>query len=459
MMAGLTLLRTSAALVRALDGKRAALLLPTSSAFLTGLAASDGRAAVLINPLAAPREVAVQLDDANVGAVFTTRHLAEKLPPGVTHVLLDDAPERAVIVHAGTERTVPLAGHDSVRLEGEDDAAGSTDPCAIVYTSAMQGMPLGAVLTHRNLLANARATVEAMGLVRDDHMLALLPWSHLFGLTVTATAPLLVGARVTTLGRFNAPRAVELLEQGAVTRVIGVPAIFDGILQVLARRGTRLAAPALRVAICGGSTLPVAWQDQWADATGIELRQGYGLTEAGPVCLFNHVGRPNERGTLGRAFPGVAVSVREPLSHLDDPASAPLTAPVADGAEGELCVRGDNVSPGYLHGETTGLQQRDGWLYTGDRCVRDASGTVRFLGLHKPMFLRLGYNIYPREIEHAIGELPGVSSVRVRAVTDEVREHDIALDVTGTVSESEVKAWAADRLSAYKQPATITVRA
>lgn len=457
VMAGVTLLRTSAPLVRALAGRRAAILLPTSPAFLTALAASDGRGAVLVNPLAAQAEVAHQVADADVGAAFTIRALAPKLPAGLLHVLLDDAPHHATIVANGAERTVALGSAEGVRLEGEDGVDGAPSEGVIIYTSAMRGTPLGAILTHGNVIANARAAIEAMGLVRGDHMLALLPWSHLFGLTVTAVAPLVVGARITTVGRFNPARTLELLEAGDITQVVGVPAIYAALLQLLERRGTPLRAPALRVAICGGSTLPPAWQDRWFDATGVELRQGYGLTEAGPVCLFNRVDRPNVRGTLGVPFPGVTVSIRAPLSHLDDPAAAPLTAEVPDGAEGELCVRGANVFAGYVRHGDAGLQLRDGWLYTGDRARRNADGTVSFLGLHKPMFLRLGYNIYPRELVQAVAALPGVRDVAVHAVPDEAREHDIALDVTGTVTEGEVKAWAEARLAAYKQPARIRV--
>ena len=155
--AGITLLQRCAPLVKALDGRRAAILLPTSPAFLTALAASDGRGAVLINPLAAPAEVAYQLADANVGAVFTIAALEDKLPPGFARVLLDEAPARARALIAGQDRTVDLGAHFGLDLEGAGDAPGRDEEAAIVYTSAMAGTPLGAILTHRNLLANARA--------------------------------------------------------------------------------------------------------------------------------------------------------------------------------------------------------------------------------------------------------------------------------------------------------------
>lgn len=438
--AGLTLLQRSAPLVRALAGRRAAILVPTSAPFVTALAAADGRGAVLINPLAAPAEVAYQLHDADVGAVFTTASLAGRVPDHVVRVLLDDAPRTARVLAEGTARDVDLGSHFGLDLEGDIDAPGSTDECAVVYTSAMAGRPLGAILTHRNLLANARSTIRGAAQSADDHVLALLPWAHLFGLTVTATAPLLAGARITTMDRFAPPRAAELLAGGAITEVVGVPAVFKALLAVIARRGGG-AATGLRLAICGGAVLEPELQDRWFDATGVELRQGYGLTEAGPVCLFNDVARPNARGSLGTPLAGVEVAI-------DAPAGEP----------GELLVRGANVFAGYVSGSADGLARTDdGWLRTGDLAHARRDGGVEFRGLAKPMFTRNGFNVYPREIERVIAALPGVESVEVSAVPDPAREHDIAVAVRGTVAEADIRAWCESRLSAYKQPSHISV--
>ena len=307
--AGIALLQRSATLVRALSGKRSAILLPTSPQFFVALAASEGRGAVLINPLASRPEIAHQLRDANVGAVFTNAALASHLPADFTHVLLDDAPRHATVVGNGTAKTLDLGSHFGLSLEGEAETSGSDEEAAIVYTSAMAGTPLGAILTHRNLLANARSTLIATANTSDDRVLALLPFAHLFGLTVTASSPLLAGARVTTMAKFNPGRAVELMAAGDVTEVVGVPAVFRALLAAIEKRGlsSENTRGALRLCVCGGSPLSVSLQERWFDATGVELRQGYGLTEAGPVCLFNRVDRPNVPGSLGVPYPGVDV--------------------------------------------------------------------------------------------------------------------------------------------------------
>ena len=457
--AGLTLLQRSAPLVRALSGKRSAILLPTSPAFLTALAASEGRGAVLVNPLAAPAEIAFQCRDADVGALFTTSAFASRAPKDLVVVLLDDAPRTARVLADGSSRDVDLGSHFGLSLEGERDVPGRNEEAAIVYTSAMLGTPLGAILTHANLLANARSTVEAARNVADDHVLALLPFAHLFGLTVTASSPLLAGGRVTTMERFDPVKAAELLARD-VTEVVGVPAVFTALLAAIERRGASFRDSALRLCICGGAPLARALQDRWADVTGVELRQGYGLTEGAPVCLFNRVDLANARGTLGVPFPGVDVAIFPPTSYgparvtAHDP-NASVTAPRPDGESGEICVRGANVSPAYVRDGGAGLPRRDGWLCTGDLGRRNADGTVTFLGVLKPMFTRNGFNIYPREIERVVCAMPGVEHAEVVAIPEPSRENDIRLQVAGNVMKQDVVRWCEQRLSAYKQPSVI----
>ena len=454
--AGITLLQRSAPLVRALSGRRGAILLPTSPAFLTAFAACDGRGAVLINPLAAAAEIAFQCADANVGAIFTTHAFASRLPDGIATVLLDEAPRVATVVAVERTYDVDLGAHHGLLLEGERDVDGRDEEAAIVYTSAMRGTPLGAILTHRNLLANARSTIEALGTSSHDHVLAVLPFAHLFGLTVTASAPLLVGARVTTMERFHPVKAVDLLT-GGVTQVVGVPAVFHALLSAVARRGVDLRNSALRLCICGGAVLPVDLQDRWADVTGIELRQGYGLTEAGPVCLVNYPDRPNVRGSMGAALPRVEVRIFPPADYAAAHDGAPQgEEPLADGTPGEICVRGDNVFHGYVGGRR-GLPRRGDWLCSGDEGVRDASGNVRFIGLLKPMFTRSGFNVYPRELEQVVAAMPGVIRAQVSGVPDAIKENDILLRVTGHVIEDDVKRWCERHLSAYKQPSVIEI--
>jgi long-chain acyl-CoA synthetase len=445
--AGLTLLQRCGPLARDLYGKRAAVLLPTGPEFLVGLAAGDGRGTVLLNPLGSPEELAFQIQDGKVGAVFTLAALAGKLPASVTQVLLDEAPHRATLLREGGIAAIDLGSHVGLELAGEADGDGLDEEAAVVYTSAMEGEPLGAILTHRSLLANAVATVEAAQLTAADHVLAVLPYSHLFGMTVTLSAPLLAGARVTTMGRFNPLKAVDALVDDGVTMFVGVPAVFIAMLTAIERRGGTIDVPHLRVCICGGAALPVWVQRKWEAATGCALRQGYGLTEASPVCLFNRVDTPNRIGSLGTAYPGAEVTIRNPTTSAELPV----------GVSGEICVRGALVGPGYLAGDTRGLRRVDGWLHSGDRGSMDAEGHVAFEGLIKPMFTRNGFNIYPAELERVVRAMPGVERVEVTAVPEPQKEHEIELTVHGPVDEASVRAWCDARLATYKHPSRITV--
>ncbi len=445
--AGLTLLARCAPLVRALSGRRSAILLPTCPAYLVALAASEGRGATLLNPVCTAHELKYQLEDTGVGAVFTNRALSFRLPASMPRVVLDDAPQSATFIREGGEHEVDLGSHVGFDLSGDPDVPGRDEEAVIVHTSAMAGLPLGAILTHRSMLANVRATIAAGGLTSADHALSVLPLSHLFGLAVTVLAPLLAGGRVTTMDRFNPMRAIELLENGGITMLVGVPAVYTGLITAFERRAAGLRAASLRLSICGGAPLDPRLQGRWNEMTGVELRQGYGLTEAGPVCLFNRIDQPNRRGTLGVAFPDVRVTIRDPGASTEMPR----------GTTGEICVAGESVFAGYVAGGDGGLQRRGEWLHTGDLGEMDHDGVVTFRGVLKPMFTRNGFNIFPRELERAVLALPGVRSAMVRAIPHPVREHDIAIDVIGETTVDDVRRWCEERLAGYKQPSEIQV--
>ena len=446
--AGHTLLTRSAPLVRTLGGARSAILLPPGGPFLSALAASDGRGAVLINPLASKREIVHQLADANVTVVFTNATLSPLLPPGFACVLLDDSPRSARVQIGAHDNTVDLGNHFGLDIVGQTDTPGRDEEAVIVYTSAMAGTPLGAILTHRNVLFNARASIDAFADEPRDHCLSALPFAHLFGLIVCTCAPLMAGGRVTTMDRFHPGRALDIITQQGVTRFMGVPSMYAALLGALTRRGSaRFTSHHLRLCFVGGAPVAESLQDKWFAATGVELRQGYGLTEAAPAGLLTRADAANERGTMGTAIRGTDVTIRDTAT----------STVVPDGRVGEICVRGPHVFSGYVSAGQHGLQVKGDWLHTGDLGVKHANGTVTFRGLIKPMFTRNGFNIYPREIEAAMLRMPGVQAAHAWGIADADKENSVALRVHGTVSESDVKRWAAQELAAYKVPSRVEV--
>jgi long-chain acyl-CoA synthetase len=446
--AGVALLRRLPALPRALAGRRAGILLPPGPAWVTALAASDGRGAVLLSPSASPRELHDQLHEAAVGVVFTLASWAQELPPDCLRVLLDDAPRSARFVHGAVTRDVSMVGDAALLLTGDPEVDGRDEEALLVYTSAMAGVPLAAVLTHRNLLANGRGIVIATDLRPDDRALATLPLVPLFGAMMGLVAPLLAGADVLSAPGLPAARLLDRLSADAITVFAGVPSQYMALLELIQRRGQRFEGHALRLCVVSGTAHDPTLHERWADATGVELRQGYGLAEAGALCLFNRVGLLNHRGTLGVPVPGTDVTVR----HIEHGGELPPKV------EGEICVRGDSVSPGYLSRGEAGLARRDGWLRTGDRGVKHGDGTITLRGTLKPMVVRDGLELYPREVERVLGELPGVSRARVWACPGSDGEPALAAELWGDVTGDDVRRWCRERLSGYKHPSDITVR-
>ncbi|HEY3285665.1 MAG TPA: AMP-binding protein [Gemmatimonadaceae bacterium] len=351
--AGFTLLQRSAPLVRAMAGVRSAVLLPPSAAVMTALAASDGRGCVFLPPSADEQTMASMLADADVGAVFTTHALAAHLPVG-RHavVLLDDAPHAATVIARGTETVVDLGSHFGLDLEGEEEA-GRDEECVISYGDSPASPAIGAVFTHRNLLALARGAVDAVSLLKGDVVLAALPPANFAGFALTIAGPLLAGAHVITLPRFDAQAALQAIEGHGVTILVGESAMFAAMAAALETRGHGLAAPTLRVCVCLGAEVDIALQDEWHRRTGIELRFAFGTPDA-PFACFNAPHFPNRRGTLGVPFPGMQVSVRNTQNG----------EPVPSGKAGELWLRGDPMCSWHLNAPATAARRADGWLPT-----------------------------------------------------------------------------------------------
>jgi long-chain acyl-CoA synthetase len=429
--------------LRAMDaaGGRLGLLLPNVPAFpvaFYGILRAGG-SAVMLNPLLSVREAAEYLADSRARGVVTVEAMEHLVPPGIPRLCIDAA-------DGAVETELDAAPGPSA--DGGRPARGDRE-AVVIYTSAMDGWARGARLTHRNLAANLHGVVEAMQLTPDDCVLGLLPWVHAFGLTATLAAPLSCGARVLPVERFHPARVLAALEESGATVVCGVPATFVALISAAEKQG--VPKHRLRVAICGGAPLRAEVARRFEESFGVPLREGYGITECAPVCLFNRVDRPNRPGTLGYAFPGVDVSIRDARGRVVDA-----------GETGEICVEGANVFAGYV-----GDEGRDPALFwddafrTGDLGSAEGDGAVRFRGVLKKMFTRGGFNVYPREVERALEQDPRIAQACVRAVPDPVKEHDIMLTVVPEagvdLDEAAVRAICRERLAAYKQPGIVVI--
>jgi fatty-acyl-CoA synthase len=379
------------------------------------------KAGAILHPISwrlAPAEVAFQLDDAG-SSFFVVEG---------DYAALGDA---ALELAAATPATRLEAGPSSKRRSGASD----DDGLLLIYTSGTTGKPKGALLTHANCFWTNLSLDLATGLSGDDVVLAFLPQFHCGGWNVQPLLAWWKGARVVLERTFEPSRALRLIEQKGVTTVMGVPANYLFMAQDAAFAGADLSS--LRRAVVGGAPMPAALLELWRER-GVEIVQGYGLTEAAPnVLCLPPEDAMRKRGSAGKPYPFVDVDVSE---------------------SGELLVRGPNVFPGYWNNpEATATALAGGWLHTGDIVRRDDEGYFWIMGRLKEMFISGGENVYPAEIESVLHEHPNVKDAAVIGVVDERwGEVGMAFVVPAApVAEEDLIAFCRQRLAHFKVPKTV----
>ncbi len=393
-----------------------------------------------MNPRLSGAEIAYQLEDAEPAAFFTSPE---------HEGLAGDALSQA---HASPQR-VPLTREALDDFSGRDDdvhhvAVDDDDPLLLIYTSGTTGTPKGAVLTHANCFWTNLSLDRTVDLMTIDVVLQVLPQFHVGGWNVQPLLAWWKGATVVLEPRFDAERALALIERKRVTTMMGVPATYLFMAEEPSFVETDLSS--LRQAVVGGAPMPPSLLKTWQDR-GVHIIQGYGLTEAAPnvLCLPPEHAR-SKPGYAGKPYPHVEVELRDPETgqHQWGP------------ARGELVVRGPNVFPGYWRNEeATRRAFAAGWLLTGDIAERDEDGFYRIHDRVKDMFISGGENVYPAEVESVLHDHPQVVEAAVVGVPHErwgevgvafvvVRERD-------RVDAGELVATCHKRLAKFKIPKEI----
>jgi len=327
------------------------------------------------------------------------------------------------------------------------------DIATILYTSGTTGKPKGALGSHLALVEQANTLLlNTFDLTADDTVLGCLPLFHTFGQTCALNTSLRAGARVVLLPKFSGESALRALIDSECTIIMGVPTMYIALLEAAKNTDER---PKLRYAVSGGASLPVAVIDKFREVFGVEIYEGYGLTETSPVASFNHVGREPRAGSVGQAIWGVDVDIAD--SEKDDAVEL-----LPRGELGEIVIRGHNLMSGYLNlPEESAKAIVDGWFRTGDLGTKDADGYVWIVDRKKDMVVRNGYNVYPREVEEIITTHPDVSSVAVFGVAHDKHGQEVmACVVLSQGSEVEADAlveFAKEKLAAYKYPRRIEI--
>ena len=315
------------------------------------------------------------------------------------------------------------------------------EPCVIIYTSGTTGAPKGAVLSHRNLTSNAAMLSDVLHIQGADNVLCVLPMYHCFAWTCSVLNPLLCGASITILDTFTPKETIEVIHQKKVSVAYVVPSICALL--------TKLAKPediaSLRYVIIGGTTLPLAIANNFKAKFGVDIIEGYGLSEASPVCAVNPPSRVKV-GSIGPVLPGISARI-----------AAPDGTDVPEGASGELLIQGPNVMHGYWkQPEATEEALRDGWLHTGDVARRDADGYFYIVDRLKDMIISMGENIYPREIEELVYAFPGIREAAVIGIDDRLRGQAgccyYSVQDGETVNVRALKKYLQQNLALYKIP-------
>jgi len=437
----------AAALVNELGlttGDRVALCLSNTPDFVTAYFAilRAGLVVVPVNTGYTSREMTHLLGEADVRVVIAEEGT---LPPVRAAV---DTAGRAVIDVAGFRELVE-SGRSGGAVEPD---TGGEDLAVLLFTSGTSGRPKGAMLSHRALLANLEqcARIEPPPMRLDDVVLLVLPLFHIYGLNAGLGMVARAGATAVLVERFDPRKSLEVVRRERVTNIPGAPPMYIAWAGLAGGKDPVDVADALRevrLLASGASPLPPAVLESMRTGAGVAINEGYGLTETAPVVSSTLASAGAKPGSVGRPIPGVELRL------VDEEGED-----VQDDDAGEIWVRGDNVFSGYWP-DGTGGPDEQGWYATGDVAYADEDGDLFLVGRRKELILVSGFNVYPREIEDAIGEHPDVLESAVVGVThpqtgEAVKAFVVARPGAALTAE-DITAHTAERLARFKQPTIV----
>lgn len=326
----------------------------------------------------------------------------------------------------------------------------SSDLAAILYTSGTTGRSKGAMISHGNLVSNARALVDAWQITSEDWLLHALPIFHIHGLFVACNSLLMAGGSMLFLSKFDAAQMLRLLPQ--VNLLMGVPTFYTRLLDQPGL--TREAVAHMRLFISGSAPLTAETHKAFSERTGMAILERYGMTETG-MNTSNPLDGERIAGTVGFPLPGVELRITDP--------SQSEPTPLPQGEPGMIEVRGPNVFQGYwrMPEKTAEELRADGYFMTGDIGFIDDKGYVQIVGRNKDMIISGGFNVYPKELEEILDTLPGV----VESAVIGVPHPDFGEGVTAVLvatqgqapSEAQVLAALDGKLARFKQPKRVMV--
>lgn len=463
-------------------GDRVAIMMPNLLQYplvLFGILRA-GLTAVNVNPLYTPRELEHQMNDAGAETIIIVANFAHVLAEVVHETQLKNIivtevadllpfPKSLIVnfVVKYIKKMVPaydLPGAISLKsalskgqkLTFTPVALNGDDLAFLQYTGGTTGVAKGAMLTHRNMVANMLQVSALVGAAIEEGKevaITALPLYHIFCLTVNCLVFIKFGGlNVLITNPRDIPAFVkELQNVGEFTFISGVNTLFNTLVNN--EDFTELDFKPLKLAVGGGMAMQRAVADRWQKITGNRILEGYGLTEASPVVTINPLDVQGFNGSIGLPVPSTEISLRD-----DQGQEVPF------GERGELWVRGPQVMRGYWQrpDETAQTITADGWLQTGDIATVDEQGFVRIVDRKKDMVLVSGFNVYPNEIEDVVAHCEGVLEVACIGVPDDKSGEAVKIFVVrkpgATLSEETVREHCKANLTGYKMPKYIEFR-
>jgi long-chain acyl-CoA synthetase len=461
-------------------GTRVGLILPNCPQAVIALFATLRLGATVVqnNPLYTERELAHQLGDAGVEVVVCLDLVYQKVKAlrGQTAIrevivtsMLDELPaiKRALAPYTKRGKAAGVAiGRDEPVRRWREVLGSATarlpeaavdpdrDLALLQYTGGTTGISKGVMLSHANLRANVEQ-VRAWFPDADpgrEVMMAVLPFFHVYGLTVCLLLGVRLGAALVLLPRFNLDGVLAAIDRFRPTLFPGVPTMYVAINNAVEKGGHDLSS--IKACLSGAAPLPMEVAERFERFSGGRLVEGYGLSESSPVAIANPIYGKRKAGTIGMPLPDTVARVADPV----DPAR---TLPV--GEAGELAIAGPQVMLGYWNRpEETAEVLRDGWLLTGDMAVMDEEGYFAIVDRKKDLIIAGGYNVYPREVEEVLSEHPKILEVAVSGVPDayrgEIVKAFVVLRTGEQATTEEIREFAKARLAAYKVPRAVEFR-
>jgi long-chain acyl-CoA synthetase len=332
------------------------------------------------------------------------------------------------------------------------------DPAVLMYTGGTTGIPKAAVLTNYNLVSNCVMIQKWVNLTEDDCMLSVLPWFHVYGMTVLLNSSVMAGVKLIVLPRFSVHDTLQAVRKHNPTSFPGVFSMYIALLRSPLFDKYKQYFRRMRASVSGAAPLPAEVAKDWKESTGSIIVEGYGLSEASPVTHVNPVDDPShvKVGSIGIPLPDTDAKVVDIETG---------TKELKPGEVGELVIRGPQVAQGYWkRDEETAQTFRDGWLYTGDIAYMDEDGYFFIVDRKKDMINVSGMKVYPREVEEVAYQNRAVKLAAVIGVPDsfhgEVPKLFVVLkdEYKGKVRPEEIVEFMNGKLAPYKVPKSVEIR-